>query len=115
MGAKEGGLFDDEELLLLGGPEEPPRGGESAVGGDSADAEIGEGVDGFDDRGELRGVALGVDASVLAGDEAKELFLAGLRLGCDGRAGDFRGVGGVFGISEFGGNRWKNEARSHRD
>ena len=84
--AKQGSLLDDEELLLLGGPKQPPRAGEVVTGGHSAGAQGCHRVNGFDDGGPPRGVALRPEAAVLVRDEGEKVLPGGLGLGGDGGA-----------------------------
>lgn len=105
--AEHGRVLDDEELLLLRGPQEPPRGREGGAGGDATLAELGQGVDGLDDRGSFGWVVLGLETSVLVGDEVEEVLPGEPGLGGDGGAGDFSAAGGVEG------NGAEGETRGH--
>jgi len=111
LGSEQGSLLDDEELLLLRCPQQPPRRRQRIPGGHGAFARRGHRIDGFDDRGVLRGVALGLDAAVLVGDEGEELLLGGSWLGGDGGAGEAPvrvALGG-----ELGGERVGKKERGH--
>lgn len=74
---KDRRVLNDEELLLLGSPKQPPRGGEGAAGGDCVAAGSGDVVNRGDYLGELLGVGLSPQATVLVGDEAEEVVLGG--------------------------------------
>lgn len=126
LGSEQGSLLDDEELLLLRCPQQPPRRRQRIAGGHRAGARGSHRIDGLDDCGALRGVALGPDATVLVGDEGEEVLLGGSGLGDDGgageapvrvaRAGEFGGEG--VGKKEFGTGHehgwwgWKNSIGS---
>lgn len=70
-------VLNDEELLLLGGPKQPPRGGEGGAGGNGVAAGSGDVVNRGDYLGELLGVGLSPQATVLIGDETEEVVLGG--------------------------------------
>jgi len=86
--SKQGRLLDDKELLLLCRPQQPPRRRQGIVSGDGTSAQGGHCVNGFNNSGALRGIALRPKAAVLVGYEGKEVVLGGLGLGRDGGAGE---------------------------